>query len=419
MNSNQFTNNDFMPMSEEQWSTPVTQPESQLTFFRHECPFCGAAYLILVSPLNLLYASYQQTPNGRVPMAGSLHQCPYCFMSISNSSWIDTPAGGEFGLQDMGDSMPSRFNNPCIADKREMILDSKHDTVTTEDLTHIGDGSDQHQTSNHRFKRFSSRLFSSSNSPLSDWVSAQCGHPSMGNRHSSVIGATPPPFNYDNLQAIQQAPFVITSTPIYQPKDTLLPTQRPSQTAHQKSWQTGAKDLVPPPPAPSLGCWKILPSNGHTARLNPYSTGLSDPPDLYAALREEKTAPPPEDMNPEDPEMIPCEQELRCEGDLYTPRWVRGHGNKREGWCGICKPGRWLGLKNSAFWYDKQFSHGISAATGSSFQEPQDKRCLDGSWEGRRKLPGSDMLISVTHSRQWNAGLIARALTPAKPKTKV
>ncbi|KAJ4167138.1 hypothetical protein NW765_009067 [Fusarium oxysporum] len=98
-----------------------------------------------------------------------------------------------------------------------------------------------------------------------------------------------------------------------------------------------------------------------------------------------RSPPPPEDMNPEDPDMIPREQELRFEGDLYTPRWVRGHGNKREGWCGICKPGRWLVLKNSAFWYDKSFSHGISAATGSSFQEPQQKRRMDGNpdvWEG-------------------------------------
>jgi hypothetical protein len=76
-------------------------------------------------------------------------------------------------------------------------------------------------------------------------------------------------------------------------------------------------------------------------------------------------------MNPSDPDMIPHEQELRFEGDLYTPKWVRGHGNKREGWCGTCKPGRWLMLKNSTFWYDKPFAHGICAATGSPFQEPQ------------------------------------------------
>ncbi|KAF3928999.1 hypothetical protein ABW19_dt0207908 [Dactylella cylindrospora] len=112
---------------------------------------------------------------------------------------------------------------------------------------------------------------------------------------------------------------------------------------------------------------------------------LSDPPDLYAALSEEQLDPPEEDMNPEDPDMKPHEQELRFEGDLYTPKWVRNHGNKREGWCGICKPGRWLVLKNSAFWYDKSFTHGISAATGQAFMEPQEVRRVDGNpdvWEG-------------------------------------
>ncbi|KAF3928867.1 hypothetical protein ABW20_dc0106079 [Dactylellina cionopaga] len=112
---------------------------------------------------------------------------------------------------------------------------------------------------------------------------------------------------------------------------------------------------------------------------------ISDPPDLYAALSEEQLDPPDEDMNPEDPDMKPHEQELRFEGDLYTPKWVRNHGNKREGWCGICKPGRWLVLKNSAFWYDKSFTHGISAATGQAFMEPQSVRRVDGNpdvWEG-------------------------------------
>lgn len=90
-------------------------------------------------------------------------------------------------------------------------------------------------------------------------------------------------------------------------------------------------------------------------------------------------------MNPSDPDMIPHEQDLRFTGDLYTPRWVRGHGNKREGWCGLCKPGRWLVLKNSAFWYDKSFTHGVSAATGAAFQGPQDTRRTEGNmdvWEG-------------------------------------
>ncbi|KAF8466955.1 hypothetical protein BDZ91DRAFT_793946 [Kalaharituber pfeilii] len=122
----------------------------------------------------------------------------------------------------------------------------------------------------------------------------------------------------------------------------------------------------------------VEPSHSH------YSD-LTDPPELYSSLQEEQIPPPPEDMNPEDPDMKPHEQDLRFEGDLYTPRWVRGHGNKREGWCGICKPGRWLVLKNSAFWYDKSFTHGISAATGQQFVEPKEVRRMDGNpdvWEG-------------------------------------
>ena len=111
----------------------------------------------------------------------------------------------------------------------------------------------------------------------------------------------------------------------------------------------------------------------------------SDEPDLFGALSEEQSVPSEEDMKPEDPDMEPSEQELRFEGDLYTPRFVRGHGNKREGYCGLCKPGRWLVLKNSAFWYDKSFTHGISAATGLPFDAPKETRRMSGNpdvWEG-------------------------------------
>ncbi|KAI5804554.1 hypothetical protein EDC01DRAFT_627403 [Geopyxis carbonaria] len=128
-----------------------------------------------------------------------------------------------------------------------------------------------------------------------------------------------------------------------------------------------------------------IPSNGTHEPHHSHYAEFSEPPNLHSSLNEEHIPPPPEDMNPEDPNMIPHEQDLRFEGDLYTPRWVRGHGNKREGWCGICKPGRWLVLKNSAFWYDKSFTHGISAATGLPFHEPRKMRRMDGNpdvWEG-------------------------------------
>ncbi|KJZ72932.1 hypothetical protein HIM_07695 [Hirsutella minnesotensis 3608] len=176
------------------------------------------------------------------------------------------------------------------------------------------------------------------------------------------------------------SPYMMSGQPMYQRSGMLLSSQL---TPHSMHHDAGHFDQ--PPPLPSQGLFKMLQSNGDPHTLHGHYTDLSDPPDLFAALHEEQIPPPEEDMNPSDPDLIPYEQELRFEGDLYTPRWVRGHGNKREGWCGICKPGRWLVLKNSAFWYDKSFTHGISAATGSPFQQPLETRRMDGNpdvWEG-------------------------------------
>lgn len=128
---------------------------------------------------------------------------------------------------------------------------------------------------------------------------------------------------------------------------------------------------------------------------------LADEPDLFGPLSEEQLQPGTEDMYPEDADLEPRSQELRFEGDLYTPKYVRGHGNKREGWCGICKPGRWLVLKNSAYWYDKSFTHGISAATGLPFEGPKETRRMSGNpdvWEG---LCGScDEWIALISSKK-------------------
>jgi hypothetical protein len=144
--------------------------------------------------------------------------------------------------------------------------------------------------------------------------------------------------------------------------------------------------LEVPRPVPSQGLFRLLQSNvDRHGGCSSHFADLSDPPDLYSSLHEEPSNPPESDMNPSDPDLVPHEQDLRFNGDLYTPRWVRGHGNKREGWCGLCKPGRWLVLKNSAFWYDKSFTHGVSAATGAAFQGPQDTRRTEGNldvWEG-------------------------------------
>jgi hypothetical protein len=72
----------------------------------------------------------------------------------------------------------------------------------------------------------------------------------------------------------------------------------------------------------------------------------------------------------------PRSQPLRWENDQYTPRWVRYSGSKKEGLCDMCEPNRWLQLKDSAFWYHKQFFHGISSSSGLPFASPEAYRSV-------------------------------------------
>ena len=206
---------------------------------------------------------------------------------------------------------------------------------------------------------------------------------SQGPWDSPYQTSGPPPipdhaYSYAHLQPPPHQPYPPPPTPMHSYPHTAL--------HHQGIYSSATSTFDHPPPLVSHGLFRMLQSNADPINHHHYRyADLSDPPDLFASLQEEQLAPPEEDMHPSDPDLVPHEQDLRFEGDLYTPRWVRGHGNKREGWCGICKPGRWLVLKNSAFWYDKSFSHGVSAATGAPFQEPQSTRRMDGNpdvWEG-------------------------------------
>ena len=63
---------------------------------------------------------------------------------------------------------------------------------------------------------------------------------------------------------------------------------------------------------------------------------------------------------------IPREQRLKSANDMYTPRWVRYQGAAKEGLCDICKPGKWLQLKNSAFWYVLYSSQHANSCLGTT-----------------------------------------------------
>lgn len=199
-------------------------------------------------------------------------------------------------------------------------------------------------------------------------------HSSYSYNSSPTVPKSQGSINVNNFQP-HQHPLSLSRNPAYHNNSILL------------SSQAYGEPLQFPNPAPVLsrGVSRMLQSSTEPHTLHSQYSDLADSPDLYASLLEQPLDPPESDMNSTDPDMVPHEQKLRFGADLYTPRWVRGHGNKREGWCGICKPGRWLVLKNSAFWYDKSFTHGISAATGTAFEEPLEKRRMIGNldvWEG-------------------------------------
>ncbi|OAD79089.1 hypothetical protein PHYBLDRAFT_157154 [Phycomyces blakesleeanus NRRL 1555(-)] len=79
----------------------------------------------------------------------------------------------------------------------------------------------------------------------------------------------------------------------------------------------------------------------------------------------------------------PRQQSTRYKGDSYKPEWVRYAGHMKEGYCDLCKPGKWLQLKNSAYWYHKQFLHGISSVSRKPFIEPlKQRRGVNGMIEG-------------------------------------
>ena len=122
-------------------------------------------------------------------------------------------------------------------------------------------------------------------------------------------------------------------------------------------------------------------------------------PILLASFHEPSLTPPLPCPN-DSPSLNLLQQCPRFPGDLYTPTFVRKEGKAREGWCGLCRPGRWLILKNSAFWYDKSFNHGISAASGQNWDGPSETRFGRKTkvWEGLCGTCGQWIILTASKS---------------------
>ncbi|KAI9319963.1 hypothetical protein BX666DRAFT_1917682 [Dichotomocladium elegans] len=99
-----------------------------------------------------------------------------------------------------------------------------------------------------------------------------------------------------------------------------------------------------------------------------------DPPPSQAPRERKRTKSMPSFILMADEERMPRPQKPRYKDDMYSPRWVRYSGHLKEGYCETCPEGRWLQLKNSAYWYHKQFYHGISSVTGKRFAEALQQR---------------------------------------------
>ncbi|KAI7905500.1 uncharacterized protein BX663DRAFT_499958 [Cokeromyces recurvatus] len=116
----------------------------------------------------------------------------------------------------------------------------------------------------------------------------------------------------------------------------------------------------------------VLESNSSSSSLSPIDDSIT----TTTATAEDYPIITEADLKAakKDPNAIPRRQKLRFEDDQYTPKWVRYTGQMKEGYCDTCKPGKWLQLKNSAFWYHKQFYHGISSVSGKPFENPLEQR---------------------------------------------
>ena len=126
-------------------------------------------------------------------------------------------------------------------------------------------------------------------------------------------------------------------------------------------------------------------------------------------------SPPPEELSPtEGP--APTQNPV-SPYDAYTPKYKRGTKGQLEGFCGLCKPGRWLNMKNSRYWYDKNYNHGINSKTRRAFDLPVERRFKMGHSVIREGLCGTcDQWIDIDSCRMswkhwWKHAYKVRHLT--------
>ncbi|KAF5660005.1 meiotic expression up-regulated 26 [Fusarium heterosporum] len=377
MNTNDFAESQSVVSSDVIWSAPASQSKPLPAPIYGDLPFYSTEDLSSVPYWDMSSVPYQQSPSGSTSRLVSMHQIPNCMdyditVSMGNSFTTDKgisvldPKQGTLihgDLMTIGDGSKQRRLSGSLLymPKFDIFSGIPYDDLSTALSEVPSFTSDYLPTYNHAFAvethllafaspemtpqlrtspartRGRGQVTSPSAQP-GDVRSAPYSVDGLRSKRLSIVtyrdsasrrptqylfrtgedmysvhqliyfghsapamGAAPMPLQYGSLQAMQQEPFVVPRSSVFQRNSMRLPAQLPFQVAQQQQWQPD--------------------SNGDPSCLNSYYTDLSNPPDLYSALQEKEISPPLEDMNPGDPGMIPREQKLRFESDLYTPRW--------------------------------------------------------------------------------------------------
>ncbi|KAI7334102.1 hypothetical protein KC315_g3923 [Hortaea werneckii] len=195
------------------------------------------------------------------------------------------------------------------------------------------------------------------------------------------------------------------------PQDVASLPSRPTQTLAQVVGDASINYRNPGLPLPTtVSIARDVPkqSSWPTALSPPLITKPAIPEQELLRKLFDKLSPRMSSAAPNSPE-YDCtlhEQPRRSPNDLYTAQWVRGERTTRAGWCGYCCT--WYRLKDSAYWYHMNYTHGISSS-GTQYQAPLSLRQSMFSSELEGLCPGCNQWILIGRGVRCRTGYYRHA----------
>lgn len=322
-----------------QWITQDAQPKRESTLFRR----CRGCYIDMKSvwptwPNNTWYS--QASPgaygNGGQWNDSNIPQT-YLNPSLSDAGYDQTsPPSTEnwllqrsyHGAQDVpGDQIPETYNlGHC-----DYAGSYRHGYQTHTHARPQHEGDVNLQYSDTRVGRFDN-----SSVHMNHYTSVS---PDEASRHEKYYSEKHDALLWDWSQPTSDV------VPPHPPLRTAIAAQNIVHTGRTSCFKLSPSMSTPRTQiSPTSPCWDV----DDNASLT--TTNTTTPTDLIPDPPTELVDPPSEDMNPSDKTMVPQRRNLKDPNHLYMPRWIRGDGKQREGWCGACRPGKWLSLKRSTYW---------------------------------------------------------------------